>query len=108
MIKSPETILALQDASKNPEPRVRIAVASGISNLSEQDANTLVNRLIKDKDLGVRKITLKSISGFSPEFLENVQKIAEKDSEPIIRDFLSKFRKNQTKYWIHESKIFII
>lgn len=87
LIKSDKSVLVLEAASRNSEPIVRIAVASGISNLSEHEANMISDLLIEDRDLGVRKVTLKSISRFkSPEILAKIKKLADKDPEPFIRD----------------------
>lgn len=90
LIKSKKSIAVLEKAAKSPEPSVRIAAASGIRNLSEQDAGKVLNLLIKDRDSGVRKVTLKAVSGFrSPALKAKVEKIADEDSEPFIRELAS-------------------
>lgn len=87
LIKSDKSVSVLEAAAGNREPVVRVAAASGLRNLSEQDAGKVSDLLIEDRDTGVRKITLKSISGFrSPKMIAKVQKLAEKDPESFIRD----------------------
>jgi HEAT repeat protein len=90
LIKSDKSVSLLETAASNREPIVRIAAASGLRNLSEEDANRVSDPLIEDKDVGVRKVTLKSISNFnSPALVAKVQKLSEKDPEQFIRDLAS-------------------
>lgn len=87
LIRSEESLSLLEAAAKNREPIIRTAAASGLRNLSEQDVTKVSNLLIEDKDVGVRKVTLKSISNFSSSTLiERVQKLAERDPEPFLRN----------------------
>jgi HEAT repeat protein len=87
LIRSEESLALLEAAAKNREPIIRIAAASGLHNLSEHDVTRVSNLLIEDKDVGVRKVTLKSISNFrSSTLIEKVQKLAERDPEPFLRD----------------------
>jgi HEAT repeat protein len=90
LIKSDRSITVLETAASSPETIVRIAAASGLRNLSEDDVNRVSDMLIEDKDVGVRKVTLKSISKFkSPMLIAKVQKLAERDPEPFLRDLAS-------------------
>ncbi|HLB70695.1 MAG: HEAT repeat domain-containing protein [Candidatus Methanoperedens sp.] len=90
LIKSDRSVSVLEAAAGSREPVVRIAAASGIRNLSEQDASRVSDLLIEDQDTGVRKVTLKSISNFrSPGLVAKVKKLADKDPEPFIRDLAS-------------------
>jgi HEAT repeat protein len=90
LIKSENSIAVLEEAASSPEPVVRIAAASGIRNLSEQGASRVLDLLIEDRDLGVRKVTLKAVSGFrSPALRAKVKKLADEDPEPFIRDLAS-------------------
>lgn len=87
LIKSDKSVSVLEAAARNSEPIVRIAVASGIRNLSEHEANLISDLLVEDRDFGVRKVTVKSISRFkSPEIMAKIKKLADKDPEPFIRD----------------------
>ena len=90
LIKSDKSISILEHAARNKEPIVRIAVASGIRNISERDANILLDEFIEDKDVGVRKVTLKSVAKFKSDLISSkVQKLLESDPEPSIRELAS-------------------
>src|SRR6185436_12011611 len=90
LIKSEESLLILEYAALNKNPTIRVAVASGIRNISENDANMLLDKFIEDKDVGVRKVTLKSVSKFkSNSIVSKVQKLLESDPEPSIRKLAS-------------------
>jgi HEAT repeat protein len=90
LIKSDESISILEYAALNKNPTIRLAVASGIRNISEKDANMLLDKFIEDKDVGVRKVTLKSVSKFkSNSIVSKVQKLLESDPEPSIRKLAS-------------------
>lgn len=87
LIKSERSNSVLEKAIRSPEPIIRIAAASGIRNLSEQDASKILDLFVEDKDLGVRKVALKSISGFkSPTLAAKVKTLADKDPDPFIRN----------------------
>jgi len=90
LIKSDKSISILEHAARNNEPIVRIAVASGIRNISERDANILLDEFIEDEDVGVRKVTLKSVAKFKSDLIASkVQKLQESDPEPSIRELAS-------------------
>ena len=90
LIKSDKSISILEHAARNKEPIVRIAVASGIRNISERDANIFLDKFIEDKDVGVRKVTLKSVAKFKSDLITSkVQKLHESDPEPFIRELAS-------------------
>jgi HEAT repeat protein len=90
LIKSDESISILEYAELNKNPTIRVPVASGILNISEKDANILLDKFIEDKDVGVRKVTLKSVAKFkSNSIVSKVQKLLENDPEPSIRKLAS-------------------
>ena len=90
LIKSEESLPILEYAALNKNPTIRVAVASGIRNISEKDANMLLDKFIEDKDVGVRKVTLKSVAKFkSNSIVSKVQKLLESDPEPSIRKLAS-------------------
>lgn len=91
LIKTDNSISVLENAARSPQPIVRVAAASGLSNLSEENADRVSNLLIEDRDAGVRKVTLKSISQFqSPALIDKVRKLANEDPESFIRDLASR------------------
>lgn len=77
----------LADAARSSEVTVRVAAASGLANLDEPDAATLVDNLLGDDDLGVRKQAVRSASAFdSASMADRVRRIAEGDAEEALRD----------------------
>jgi hypothetical protein len=91
LIKNENSISILENAARNSQPVVRVAVASGLRNLSEENADRVSNLLIEDRDVGVRKVTVKSISQFrSPALIAKVRKLAREDPESFLRDLASR------------------
>ena len=77
----------VERAAQHPDPRVRVAAAAGLRNLPERDAEPEVDRLLDDDDVGVRKVALESAAAFdSPAMTRRVQRRAEEDPEPAIRE----------------------
>jgi HEAT repeat protein len=77
----------LEAAAKSDEPVVRVAAASSIKNLPEALASKLTDRLLDDKDFGVRKITLNAVSASGSAALKaKIEKIAKTDPESLIRE----------------------
>ena len=90
LIKSDKSISILEHAARSKEPIIRIAAAAGIRNISEKDANILLDKFIEDKDVGVRKVTLKSVAKFKSDLIASkVQKLQESNPEPSIRELAS-------------------
>ena len=98
LIDSTESISVIEAAARNSEPVVRVAAASSLRNLKEKNANKVSNLLIKDKDKGVRIVTLKSIANFkSPDLVKKIKMVAEKDPEEYIRKLAKNMIKRQTR-----------
>jgi HEAT repeat protein len=77
----------LELAASRTEPAVRVAAATGLANLAPVRAAGIVDRLLDDGDLGVRKMAVKSAMGFaSPATRERLQKIASEDPDETMRD----------------------
>jgi HEAT repeat protein len=90
LIKGDRSLHILEVAASHPDPIVRVAVASGLRNLTEHDAGVVLDKLTSDHDQGVRKVAVKSVSGFrSPAMIAKVQRVAEKDPELFIREIAS-------------------
>jgi HEAT repeat protein len=51
----------LADAASSDDPRIRVAAASAARHRSEAAASAVLLSLVKDEDLGVRKVALKSV-----------------------------------------------
>ncbi len=81
----------LADAAKSPEVTVRIAAASAARNLQgTTDVALIMSELLKDPDLGVRKVALRSIE-VKPEIgpKDMVMKLATNDPDDTIRNIAS-------------------
>ena len=87
LIKSEQAAAVLEAAAKSKEALVRVAAASGLRNLSKVKAEKLTDLLINDPDAGIRKVVVKSVDRFkSPQLAAKLQQMAEKDSEPFVRE----------------------
>jgi len=78
-------------AAKSPHATVRVAAASAARNLQQTEKITeMMSELLKDPDLGVRKVSLRSIE-VRPEIgpKEMVMKLATNDPDDSIRDIAS-------------------
>ena len=86
LIDSDRSADVLAAAAARPEPVVRVAAASGVRNLKEEQAERLIERLQGDSDPGVRKVLVSSAVRFkSPRLIEQVRRMAEQDPEPFVR-----------------------
>jgi HEAT repeat protein len=87
LIRGERAARVLEIAAARGEPAVRVAAASGLRNLQEADATPLVDRLLDDGDVGVRKMAVRSAGTFtSPAMRERLQRVVTRDREPFMRD----------------------
>jgi HEAT repeat protein len=87
LIKSEQSAAVLETAVARNEPVLRVAAASGIRNLPEVQAERVLDLLINDPDVGIRKVTLKSADRFrSSSVLAKLQQMAETDPETFVRE----------------------
>ena len=85
LIQSDRSIAVLEQAANSSHKEVRIAAAAGVRNL-KQAPISLVDTLLRDPDVGVRKVTLRSIEAQSMKgFKIKIEEIAKKDSDGFIR-----------------------
>lgn len=72
-------------AAKDPRGAIRVAVAAALPRLPVQFGERLMDELLDDKDIGVRKFTLRSIPAAAPVHLRaKIEQMAKIDaSEPI-------------------------
>lgn len=81
----------VEDAGIHPDPVLRVAAASGLKNLREDLAAPVVERLLGDQDLGVRKTAVRSLSQFrSPEMRTRLERIVQNDPSPMIRELATR------------------
>lgn len=93
MIQSDESGAVLQQAASSSHITVRIAAAAGIRNL-RQAPMSLVENLLKDGDMGVRKVTLNSIKARPIKNVKiKVDNIAQNDSEVFLRNLATEISK---------------
>jgi HEAT repeat protein len=87
VISGPGSARVVERAVQHPDPRVRVAAAGALRNLPEEAAGAHVEGLLRDSDVGVRKVAISSAATFdSPALLDRVQRLAEQDPEPALRD----------------------
>jgi HEAT repeat protein len=93
VISGPGSARVVERAAQHPDARVRVAAAAGLRHLPEQDAEPHVDELLKDRDVGVRKVALQSAAAFdSPAMITRVQRLATHDPEPAMRDLAQRAR----------------
>jgi hypothetical protein len=78
----------LEEAAGNPEPVLRVAAATGLKNVkTENAAGRIADRLIADRDLGVRKLTVLSVAALPmPALRQRMRSAVERDPEQVIRE----------------------
>jgi len=86
LIRSADSVRVTEEAARHSDPVVRVAAASAARNLSGKDASAVLDRMLADPDLGVRKVALKSVAAAGVSDLsDRVQKLAEADTDVAIR-----------------------
>ena len=88
LIQGAQAEQIIEEAAVHPEPAVRVAAATGLKNLKSEDAaGRIADRLIADRDLGVRKLTVQSVAALPmPQLRQRMRAAAERDPEQVIRD----------------------
>jgi HEAT repeat protein len=91
LIQSDQSFAVLEQAVGSPHPEVRVAAASGIRNLSQLPPQPMLERLLRDQDIGVRKEVLRSIEYQQPVgFKAQVEEIAKNDPNIDIQRLANK------------------
>lgn len=86
LIEDPHSAHILRRAAASDRVEVRAAAAGGASNLSPSAASVVLEPLLNDRDVSVRKVALKSVPEEAPSGLQaTVQSLSEADSNPAIR-----------------------
>ena len=87
LIGSDQSAAVLEAAVARNEPVLKVAAASGMRNLPDEQAEKIMELLRNDPDAGVRKVLVKSADRFrSPRMAERMQQMADSDPEPFVRD----------------------
>jgi HEAT repeat protein len=87
MISGADAAPILEKAAQHPDPTLRVAAAAGMRNLSPEHAERGVDPLLDDDDASVRKVALRSAASVdSPGMKARVKRVAEQDSDPVLRE----------------------
>ena len=91
LIEDPHSKDILSRAAASDRAEVRAAAAGGASNLSPDAASDVLEPLLKDRDVGVRKTALKAVPEEAPPRIQDrVKSLSEADSNPAIRELSSR------------------
>lgn len=75
-------------AASRPEPIIRVAAAGALRNLAGPPVSDLLNKLLDDKDIGVRKFAMKSAIATQAQGVKaQIEKLARDEQEPLMREF---------------------
>ena len=87
LIESDETSEVMAAAAASPHETVRVAAAAGLRNLAPAQAAPTAERLLDDRDAGVRKQALKAVAELGMGGLEvKVRQLSADDPEEGLRD----------------------
>lgn len=87
LIGGEQAVSILHAAAGHQEPAVRVAAATGLKHVREEQAAPIADRLLGDHDLGVRKMAVRSVAAFaSPTMQQRLKRTVENDPEQLIRD----------------------
>jgi len=87
LIRSDGATEVVKAAAASHEPTIRVAAASGLSNLAEAAAGEVFDTLKSDSDVGVRKVSVKSLGKFrSPAMAAKIEQFALHEREATLRD----------------------
>jgi HEAT repeat protein len=85
-INAMEAHMALSTAADSPRSEVRVAVAANAGNLPPKVSDSLLQQLLEDQHVGVRKFAIKSVSAQNSASIHaKVSEIASRDDNPVIR-----------------------
>jgi hypothetical protein len=86
MVRGDRSAAIVLGAARSSRLEHRIAAALAVRNLAPADACCALLLLLRDKDIGVRKMALRSVpAGMSTELRKNIETMAASDQHPGIR-----------------------
>jgi HEAT repeat protein len=86
LIPDPKSSALLQVAASSPSVHVRLAAAASARHLSDNEASSLLLALLNDSDLGVRKLSLRSVPmGATPALRKRIEDLSTESSEDLMR-----------------------
>jgi len=84
------SVEVLVAAYRSSDPGLRVVAAAALANLSELPIS-LAARMLNDEDVGVRKLTLRSLAYHKPTGVKHeVQDIAENDPNVVLQEMASR------------------
>lgn len=87
LIDSDESAAVVAEAARSPHAVVRVAAAAAAANLPVEAGSQVLNELLDDTDMGVRKLTLKSAAiKATPALQARVQQMIQTEQEPFLRN----------------------
>ncbi len=88
LIGTDQSVTIVNEAAAKPDPIVRAAAAGAVRNL-DQAPDQLLNSLLTDQDIGVRKVALRSVEASGPslpaDVVTNVRDMSMNDPNPHLR-----------------------
>ena len=81
-----EAISILNRATTSDREEVRVAIAASASRMAPEDADILLERLLDDPSVGVRRFAVESVSaGNGDHIRQRMRELARSDSDPYLR-----------------------
>ena len=91
LINDDSAVELLKEAARSPSPLVRVAVASGLRNVTRPGGTAVMMALLDDRDTGVRKLAIKaSAASGNPTVLAKLDALSRSDPSPALRTLASK------------------
>jgi len=95
LIGAAESSAVVELAAQSPYPEVRVAAAGTTKHLPASQAETLLNTVLADSDVGVRRVALRSAAALrSPALKYRVQEMSKSDSSAAIRTLAAQIAKD--------------
>lgn len=86
-IDDSNAVEVIREAMHDVRPEVRVAIAASATNLAAKDSNAILSEILEDKDVGVRKFGIQSISHENdPSIHAKLQLMETQDPVSLIQD----------------------
>jgi HEAT repeat protein len=87
-ISHPKAVALLARTAADPRQEVRVALAASVNKLRPSDASSILQRLLADPDLGVRKFAVQAVSpAHNAAVHSKLRDLVAHDPAPSIREF---------------------
>lgn len=89
-LKSKQAIDILEELANNPRIEVRVALAAATENLPLNISEDILSKLIKDKEIGVRKFAYQKISvKHTPHLIEQLHNAINEENNLPLKEILN-------------------